>query len=211
MAEKGGIGFGEILLIGVGGYLIYNWWASSQTAAPAPVTTTAPTVPTAPVVVATPPATTPPSSTPPATGGATPPTSIPPPTHPPSPNPNASIVGPVTTNVNNSLSANVNVNGTITNISIIFPALSAWDTTGKNVTASLTAQGVNVPALANQMLAAYQAENPGSTFVSGLSGFLPFIWGRGMGQMMRGRRRIVSVPRRGQNYVRAGAPMRRIG
>ena len=77
--------------------------------------------------------------------------------------------------------------GTITNVSIIYPALSAWDTTGANVTAKLTALGVNVPALAQQMLAAYNLANPGNTFVSGLSGYqpFPFIWGRGMGQMMR--------------------------
>ena len=118
--------------------------------------------------------------------------------------------------------------GTITNVSIIYPALSAWDTTGANVTAKLTALGVNVPALAQQMLAAYNLANPGNSFVSGLSGYQPFsfIWGRGMGQMhprppQRPVRTVWAGPPVagrgpvtrgvGANYVRPGAPMRRIG
>ena len=201
MAEKGGIGIGEILLLGVGGYLVWQWLFPA-TAATAP----AATAPTSTTPVTTAPPTTPVTKAPPPTPvtKAPPPTSIPPPTHPASPNPGATLAGPVTlTGVNNALSANVKLGGgTIANVSIIYPALTAWDTTGKNVTQLLTLAGVNVPALANTMLASYQAENPGATFVSGLSGFLPFIWGRGMGQA-----RML----RGQNYVRAGAPMRRIG
>ena len=186
-------------MLGGGAVILYLWWAGSQTTA-APVattTTTAAPPPTTTTTAAPPPAATPPPATPPPAAAV------------------VAIVGPVTTNVNNSLSANVSVNGTITNVSIIYPALSAWDTTGKNVTASLTALGVNIPSLAQQMLASYQASNPGSTFQSGLSGgpFLPFIWGRGMGPGLGQVRQVrrVLVPAHGQNYVRPGAPMRRIG
>ena len=151
-----------------------------------------------------------PTPTPAPVGAGTPPQT--PPASPPASS-GATISGAVTlTGVNNALTANVSVGGTITNVSIIYPALSAWDTTGANVTAKLTALGVNVPALAQQMLAAYNLANPGNTFVSGLSGYqpFPFIWGRGMGQMMR-RPMPIRQPVAGRNYVRPGAPMRRIG
>lgn len=200
MAQKeGGMGIGEIALIAVGGYLLYNYFFNSAAAAPAttaPVTTPVTTTPVTSTPVTTPVTTSPPATTPP----ASPPASTPPAAA-------ISIVGAVTTNINNSLSANVNVNGTITNVTIIYPAMTAWNTSGQNVTAQLTALGVNVPALAQQMLAAYNTANPGNTFASGLSGFLPFIWGRGMGNRGVG----AMQPYRGQNYVRRGAPMRRIG
>jgi hypothetical protein len=207
MAQKeGGMGWGEIILLAVGGYLAYNYFFNSSAVASTPTTTTTGATPPPTTTTTAPPTTTAtPPVTPPATPPATPPSSPPPATQ--------NIVGAVTlTGVNNALSANVNVNGTITNVSIIFPALTAWNTSGVNVTASLTAMGVNVPALGKAMLAAYNAANPGNTFVSGLSGYqpFPFIWGRGMGQMMR-RPMPIRQPVAGRNYLRPGAPMRRIG
>ena len=197
MAKEGGMGWGEILLLAVGGYVAYTYFFGSTAAATTTTTTGA-----APPATTTTPT---PAPTPAPVAAATPPQA--PPASPPAAT--QTITGAVTTNVNNSLSANVNVNGTITNVTIIYPAMTAWNTSGVNVTAQLTALGVNVPALAQSMLAAYNAANPGNTFASGLSGFLPFIWGRGMGQMMR-RPMPVRQPI-GRNYVRPGSTMRRIG
>jgi hypothetical protein len=224
MAKEGGMGIGEILLLAVGGYLVYSYFFATPAAATTTTTTTTGTAPPATTTTATPP----PASTPttPAPVAVAAPPQSPPAATPPAAT--TSIVGAVTTNVNNSLSANVNVNGTVTNVTIIYPALTAWNTSGVNVTAQLTALGVNVPALAQAMLTAYNTANPGNTFVSGLSGYqpFPFIWGRGMGQMNPMPRRPFPIghqtrapgwptPRRlsglGQNYVRPGAPMRRIG
>jgi hypothetical protein len=222
MAKEGGMGIGEILLLAVGGYLVYSYFFATPAAA-TPTTTTTGTTPPPTTATTTPP----PAATPtPAPVASTPPPQTPPATPPPA---TQTIVGAVTlTGVNNALSANVNVNGTVTNVSMIYPAMTAWNTSGVNVTAQLTALGVNVPALAKAMLAAYNAANPGNTFVSGLSGYqpFPFIWGRGMGQMLPMPRRPFPIghqtrapgwptpPRLaglGQNYVRRGAPMRRIG
>jgi hypothetical protein len=209
MAKEGGMGFGEIILLAVGGYLAYIYFFSSPAAATTTTTSSTGSTPPATTTGSTPPATTSTGSTPPAAKApGAPPPQAPPGTPPPA---TTSIVGAVTTNVNNSLSANVNVNGTVTNVTIIYPAMSAWNTSGVNVTAQLTALGVNVPALAQAMLTAYNTANPGNSFVSGLSGFLPFIWGRGMGQMMRRPMPAVTRAAAGRNYVRQGSPMRRIG
>jgi hypothetical protein len=65
------------------------------------------------------------------------------------------IVGTVKPNINNSLTANVSINGgTPINLSIIQTNAQAYNTAGQNVTAALTAQGVNVPALLAAMQAA---------------------------------------------------------
>jgi hypothetical protein len=202
MAKEGGMGIGEILLLGVGAYLLYNWYVNSQTVAAAPAATVPPASGPATTVTTGPAA---PPAAPPATPVTSPPAA--PPVSPAAANTKWSIVGPVTTNINNSLSANVNINGTITNVSIIFPSMTAWNTSGQNVTAQLTAMGVNVPALAAAMQAAYTAANPGSAGVSGL-GWWGFLNGAvpGLGQV---RRPMAHAP--GRNYLRRGAPMRRIG
>jgi hypothetical protein len=197
MAQKegGGMGIGEILILGVGAYLLYNWLFAPAAAASTTATGTTTTGTTSPPVTTT---TSPPSTTSPPAITTTPP--------PASGGASWSIVGAVTPNINNSLTANVNVSGTITNVSIIYPAMTAWNTAGQNVTAQLTALGVNIPALANAMLAAYNAANPGNTFVSGLSGFAFSPWGgaHGFGQAHRVR------PVAGRNYVPRGSKMRRI-
>ena len=70
-----------------------------------------------------------------------------------------SIQGAVTPNVNDSLTANVSINGgTPINISIIQSSAQAYNTSGQNITATLTGEGVSVPAL----LAAMQARHPGN-------------------------------------------------
>jgi hypothetical protein len=100
------------------------------------------------------------------------------------------------------LSANVNVNGTITNVTIIKSNGRAYNTSGVDVTASLTAAGVNVPQLLQMMQAQCALTNCNPSGTSGLSwygmGLVPRRWPvRPVGQPL--------------NYVPWGTPMRRIG
>lgn len=170
-------------LIAGAAWVGWNIFTSSQ------ATAAAPAVPPSPATPA-PPATT--TAVPPATTTVAPPATItaaPPPPPPPAPAATAVIVGAVTPNVNNSLTANVSVNGgAAQNLTIIQSSAQAYNTAGKNITATLKAQGVNVPALLALMQATYK----------GLSGV-------GASYVLRN---TPIAPRRQQNYVRTGAPMR---
>jgi len=115
-----------------------------------------------------------PSTTPPASaggGGAPPPPSggTPPPVQPqlpPAPPPAAAaptvkIIGTVSANVNNSLSADISLNGSPKmNIAIIQDSGRAYDSSGSDVTDKLTALGVDVGALLAQFQAAYIPPKP---------------------------------------------------
>lgn len=189
MAQSSGGHTTEYVLLAVGAYLVYNWYTSSQSTAAAPVSTT----PVAPVQVQP---VGPAVPAPGTTTGYVPPAPV---SAPAAPVGKFSLAGPVTPNINNSLTADVNVNGTITNVSIIQTTGHAYNTAGVDVTAQLTAQGVNVPQLLTMMQAAY-ALNPSGT--TGMSG-----WFNGMGQVVRRHAGVVPMAR---NYVRPGAPMRRV-
>jgi len=132
-------------LIGVGGYLLYNYYVNSQT----PAATTTPAG-AAPPQASTPPATTQPSA---------PPASTPPP-----PAASVAIVGAVTNlgpNFSNALKANVSINGAVQSISII-PGGDAYNSAGQDISSALAAQGVNVQSLYAKMLAAYVPPSAGS-------------------------------------------------
>jgi hypothetical protein len=80
-----------------------------------------------------------------------------------------SLSGPVTTTLNNALKANVSINGTVMNLSCI-PGGGCYNTSGKDVTAALTALGATDSQIYALMSAAYaaQATTPGVT-VTGAS------------------------------------------
>ena len=170
--SSSGPGLFEILLLGVGAYLVYNYWVNSQ------ATAAAATTPATPV-------------TPPAGSTPAPSTTV--------SAADVSLAGPVTANVNNSLTANVSINGTITNVSIIQATGHAYNTAGVDVTSSLAAMGVNLPALLTMMQTSYAQSQ-----ASGVSGYFSPWGGRGIGQWVPARR---PVP---MGYVRSGAYMRRI-
>jgi hypothetical protein len=86
---------------------------------------------------------------------------------PPAPPPAATvtIVGQVTPNINNSLSADVLVNGQPMNLTIIPANASnssgaAWNTQGQDITGQLLSMGVNIPAVAKQFQAGYASSTP---------------------------------------------------
>lgn len=173
-------------LIAGAAWVGWNIFTSSQATAAAPAAPASPATPAPPATtIAAPPVTT--IAAPPATITVAPPPAPPPP--PPAPAATAVIVGAVTPNVNNSLTANVSVNGgAAQNLTIIQSSAQAYNTAGKNITATLKAQGVNVPALLALMQATYK----------GLSGV-------GASYVLRN---TPIAPRRQQNYLRTGAPMR---
>ena len=114
-------------------------------------------------------------------------TPAPTPTPAPSATPAATfaIVGAVTPNINNSLTANVSINGgTAQNITIIQSSAQAYDTSGTNITAALTAKGVNVPALLAAMQAAYHPAAGSAGGTAGLGRFVPIAMIHGGPQMV---------------------------
>ena len=64
------------------------------------------------------------------------------------------LAGPVTPNINNSLAANVSINGQVTNLSCI-PGSGCYNTSGQDVTATLAALGVTPAQVYALMQAAY--------------------------------------------------------
>jgi len=132
------------------GYL-YQWTGMASLAPSGTVPTTTPTTTTTTAPVTTTTTTTaPPTTTQPTTPSAA----------------TFQIVGAVTPNINNSLTANVSINGgSPMNITIIqsgSQAGTAWNTSGQNITSQLTAQGVNVAAILKAFQAAYSGSG-GST------------------------------------------------
>lgn len=107
----------------------------------------------------------PPSGIPPPITTTPPPTTTAPPvTTAPPPAPTVTIVGKVSPNINNSLSADISVNGSPRmNISIIQDSGRAYDSTGTDVTDHLTALGISVPALLQQFQTAYASSQTSST------------------------------------------------
>jgi len=76
-----------------------------------------------------------------------------------------SIAGPVSPNINNSLSANVLINGTSKNLTIMQDS-SIWDTSGSNITSQIQAMGIDPNALLLAFQTAFAAAggasvNPG--------------------------------------------------
>jgi hypothetical protein len=78
--------------------------------------------------------------------------------------PAASVVlaGPVTKTLNNALQANVSINGSVTNLAVI-PGGDAYNTSGQDVTASLTALGVTAAQVYSLMQAALNIQPSTST------------------------------------------------
>ena len=99
-----------------------------------------------------------------------------------------SIQGAVTPNVNDSLTANVSINGgTPINISIIQSSAQAYNTSGQNITATLTGEGVSVPALLAAMQAAYKPSGTsGIGMFSGSRVSLGSVHGMGYARLRRG-------------------------
>ena len=99
-----------------------------------------------------------------------------------------SIQGAVTPNVNDSLTANVSINGgTPINISIIQTSAQAYNTSGQNITATLTGEGVSVPALLAAMQAAYKPSGTsGIGMFSGSRVSLGSVHGMGYARLRRG-------------------------
>ena len=145
------------------GYL-YEW---TGLAALLPVTTT--TTPSAPVTTTTTPSAPVTTTTSPAAAAF-------------------SIQGAVTPNVNDSLTANVSINGgTPINISIIQSSAQAYNTSGQNITATLTGEGVSVPALLAAMQAAYKPSGTsGIGMFSGSRVSLGSVHGMGYARLRRG-------------------------
>jgi cyanate permease len=82
-----------------------------------------------------------------------------------------SIAGPVTLNqANESLSANVTINGVQYSVTIGIANGVASDSNGNNITATLQALGVNIPSLLSMMQSAYSASTTSSSSSSGTSG-----------------------------------------
>ena len=136
--------------VGVGGYFLYSWLTTPAAAAattPATGTATTPSTPVTSVPVQT----VNPGGV--ATGVTTPAAPAAPATVPAA---SVSLVGSVTPNVHNSLTANVSINGSVQNITIIQSNAQAYNTAGVNITSQLTAQGVSVPSLLAMMQAAYK-------------------------------------------------------
>jgi hypothetical protein len=133
---------GMLLGLAVGG--VGLWWLGSQMgwwggAAPA---TPTPSVPTAPGIVPAPTAASP--------------------SAPAVPAPVVTLAGVVTMTVNNALKADVSINGTVQNIAII-PGGAAYNPQGQDITAKLTAAGVDVGKLYAMMQAAYPQAGPPPT------------------------------------------------
>ncbi len=71
------------------------------------------------------------------------------------------LAGPVTPNINNSLAANVSINGQVTNLSCI-PGSGCYNTSGQDVTTTLAALGVT-PAQIYALMQAASAIQPAPT------------------------------------------------
>ena len=71
------------------------------------------------------------------------------------------LAGPVTPNINNSLAANVSINGQVTNLSCI-PGSGCYNTSGQDVTATLAALGVT-PAQIYALMQAASVIQPAAT------------------------------------------------
>jgi hypothetical protein len=94
--------------------------------------------------------------------------------NPPSNTATFSLTSAVTPNVNNSLTGMVSVKGgTPQNVTIIQSNGHAYNTSGQDITSSLTSQGVNVPALLAAMQAAYKSSG---TSGLGFSSRVPLGW-----------------------------------
>lgn len=135
---------GELLGWGIAGLGV--WWVGSATnwfglfgAAPAATTTTT----TAGII----PATTPQPTTAPA---AAPPAA------------SVSLAGPVNTDINNSLQANVSINGTVMNLAVI-PGGGAYNTSGVDISSTLAALGVTPAQIYSLMQAAYALQQASAT------------------------------------------------
>jgi hypothetical protein len=88
------------------------------------------------------------------------------------------IVGTAKADINGSVQANVSINGgAAESIAIIITSTQAYNSAGKNITSTLTSQGVNVPALLSAMLASCGSACK-TTGVSGLGQFRPFRAGK---------------------------------
>ena len=138
------IGWG---IAGVGVWWVgstYNWFGLFG-----PATTTAPAATTAGIV----PATTPQPTTAPAT---TPPAA------------SVSLAGPVNTDINGSLQANVSINGAVMNLAVI-PGGGAYNTSGVDISSTLAGMGVTPAQIYSLMQAAYalqQASAPTPTITA---------------------------------------------
>jgi hypothetical protein len=88
------------------------------------------------------------------------------------------IVGTAKADINGSVQASVSINGgAAESIAIIISSTQAYNSAGKNITSTLTSQGVNVPALLSAMLASCGSACK-TTGVSGLGQFRPFRAGK---------------------------------
>jgi hypothetical protein len=67
------------------------------------------------------------------------------------------LLGPATSDVNNSLQAQVSINGQTMTLNVIPSSGTAWNSTGQNITAQLQSQGVNIASLIAQFQAAQTA------------------------------------------------------
>jgi hypothetical protein len=161
MAKDSGIG--TIIGLGIAGVGVWflgdmlGWWGGTAAATTAPATTTA-TGTTAGSTLNTP------------SGSPIAPTTIPVATF--------EIVGTAKADINGSVEANVSINGgAAESIAIIISSTQAYNSAGKNITSTLTSQGVNVPALLSAMLASCGSACK-TTGVSGLGQFRPFRAGK---------------------------------
>jgi hypothetical protein len=70
------------------------------------------------------------------------------------------LVSAPVTGPNNSLQAQVSINGAVSTLNVIPSSSTVWNTAGQNITASLQSQGVNIASLISQMQAGYTAAQP---------------------------------------------------
>jgi len=145
MAQQGeGMGFGTILLIGLGGYLLYSWYESQSAAA---ATTTSPATPAVPIATTTAPYTTAVTNQPAST--TTPAPATPPSTPPSTPGP-----PPVT-----PVQSPVNVpggGGGVPVVNVVSCPTSAWNAMATALQALALAGYSNPPMDSSGRLNAFQ-------------------------------------------------------